>query len=247
MPKRKRKRRPKRGYPVAILIGFDDKRAHIWQVFSELVKPFGAVKLGSRRRKDKTRIYRFHEDIIDAIRPLLRSGIRSILITSPIKTDHAEDFLEHVKKHHVWLIQEKAANKASFGTLVGPASNLDEIRELMKTKKYLEISGETTSREADKIIDVLEKRLNEDLNSDKFIFSLKEIEDLIYSRWEPEDLKPEYLLLTDEYINTSKQKNRLHKLMQIAKNKQVKVKIINEEETSAGKRIAEFGGIVCFI
>ena len=242
----KRKKRLKRGYPVAILIGIEERQAHIWQIFSEVVKPLNTIKLGNRKNKSKKQISEFHETIIDAIRSFMQEGIRSILISSPIKTDYAEIFLEHVKKHHAWLVQQKSQNVASFGVLIGHASTPSEVRELVQTEQYLNIIGDTTSREADKIIDVLEKRLNTEISEEKFLFSLKEIEDLIYSRWEPEDLKPEYLLLTDKYLANSKQKNRLNKLQQIARNRQIKVKIMSEEETNAGKRVASFGGIVCF-
>ena len=246
MPKRKRKKRPKRGYPIAILIGFHHKQVDMWHIFSERVKPLETIKIGNRKTKNAKRIFDFHEAIIDVLRPLMREGVRSILISSLIKTNYAELFLEHVKKHHAWLVQEKATSTASFGMLVGPASNLEQVQELIESKQYQEIMGETIAKEADRIIDVLEKRLNDDKDGEYIIFSLKDIEDIMYARWEPEDLKPEYLLLTDKYLASSKQKNRLNKLMQIAKNRKVKVKVINEEETNAGKRVAQFGGIVCF-
>jgi len=246
LPKRKRKKRPKRGYPVAILIGFHHKQVDLWHIFSERIQLLETLKIGNRKTKNAKRISEFHESIIDVLRPLMKEGVRSILLSSLIKTNYADLFLEHVNKHHAWLVQQKATSTASFGVLVGPARSTDDIVELIKTKKYEEIMGETITKETDKIIDVLEKRLNDDVDGDYIIFSLKDIEDLMYGRWEPEDLKPEYLLLTDKYLATSKQKNRLNKLMQIATNRKVKVKVINEEETNAGARVAQFGGIVCF-
>ncbi|NHI94343.1 MAG: hypothetical protein EAX96_17760 [Candidatus Lokiarchaeota archaeon] len=241
----KRKKRSKRGYPIAIFIGIDDIQANIWQIFSEVVKPYDKIKLGNRKRKNNKQILDFHEAIIDSIRPLLKQGIRSILISNPIKTDYADIFLEHVKKHHQWLIQEKASNAASFARFVGVAGNLEEVQALIHTEKIKKILYETLDKETDKIINILEKRLNEDINGKFLIFSLKDIEKLIYSLWELLDAKPEYLLLTDKYLAKSKQKNRLNKLMQVSKNKGMKVKVISEEETGAGKRVAQFGGIVC--
>ena len=242
----RRKKRPKRGYPKAILIGFDDKNAYLWHIFSERVKPCNKLKVGNRKKKSKKHIFDFHEGIIDLLRPVLKEGVKSILVSNPIKTDYAELFLEHVKKHHQWLVQQKASSAASFGTIIGLASTLDEVQELLKDEKILEKITDTLDKEADKIIDVLEKRLNNDVEGKYLIFSIKDIEKRIYRHWEPKDLKPEYLLITDKYLATSKQKNRLNRLMQIAKNKKVKVKVISEEETNAGKRVAEFGGIVCF-
>ena len=54
-----------------------------------------------------------------------------------------------------------------------------------------------------------------------------------------------YLLLTDKYLMNSKQKSRIHRLLQISQNKKVKTRVINAE-TSAGNRIIQFGGIVFF-
>jgi stalled ribosome rescue protein Dom34 len=56
--------------------------------------------------------------------------------------------------------------------------------------------------------------------------------------------QPEYLLLTDEYIACTRQKGRLHRLMQVAQNRQVKTRVISAE-SNAGKRLTQLGGIVC--
>jgi stalled ribosome rescue protein Dom34 len=53
------------------------------------------------------------------------------------------------------------------------------------------------------------------------------------------------LLLTDMYLAKSRQKQRIHRLLQIAKNKKIKTKVI-DAETSAGCRITQFGGLVFF-
>jgi stalled ribosome rescue protein Dom34 len=75
-------------------------------------------------------------------------------------------------------------------------------------------------------------------------FSLEEAENLILKRYKPGRPKPEYLLLTDKYLADTHQKNRLHRLMQIAANKQVKTRIVNAE-SPAGLRLTQLGGIVC--
>ena len=56
--------------------------------------------------------------------------------------------------------------------------------------------------------------------------------------------KPEYLMLTDEYLSKSRQKYRVQRLMQVAANKGVKTRVISAEST-AGKRLTQLGGIVC--
>jgi stalled ribosome rescue protein Dom34 len=76
------------------------------------------------------------------------------------------------------------------------------------------------------------------------LFSLEEAENLILCKQAPGKPKPEYLLLTDNYLSSSRQKNRVHRLLQIATNKNVKTRIINAEST-AGIRLTQLGGLVC--
>jgi len=60
----------------------------------------------------------------------------------------------------------------------------------------------------------------------------------------PGEPEPDYLLLTDMYLAKTRQKNRLHRLMQIAANRNVKTRIVNGE-SPAGKRITQLGGLIC--
>ena len=71
-----------------------------------------------------------------------------------------------------------------------------------------------------------------------------EIEDLILGPQKPSRLTAEYLMLTDEYLSNSHEKNRIHRLMQIATNRNVKTRIIDAEST-AGLRLNQLGGMVC--
>lgn len=240
----KRKGHYRRGYPVAVLIGFEEGYAVLWQVFSEVVKLHSTVKLNGSSDDEKA-LYNFHESIVDALRPTFDEGVRSIVVAAPPRTDYSREFLDHLRKHHAWLIQGKGAGSVVFGELVGSASKLGQVAELVKTKEFHKLISETTSGEADQIIGVLEKRFNEiDSGRAVVLYSLKEIEDLIYSQWKRESFKPEYLLLTDKYLADNREKSRIHRLLQIAKNKNVKTRIISAE-TTAGKRLSQFGGLVC--
>jgi stalled ribosome rescue protein Dom34 len=227
-----------------MLIGLEEDHATLWQIFSNVVKPHTTVKLEGRR-KDEQALYNFHEAIINATRPTLKEGTRSIMTTAPMRTAYTAEFLTHVKRHHPWLTQLGSPNAVAFGELVGPASKLHEVAELAKTKEFRRLISETTSKEADNIVDTLEKRLNTINDNAMVLFSVKEIEDLVYSQWKDGKVKPEYLMLTDKYLTERKDKNRIHRLLQIARNRLVKTKIVNAE-TPAGKRLSQFGGLVCF-
>jgi stalled ribosome rescue protein Dom34 len=239
----KRKQGYKRGHSVAFLVGFEDDHAVLWQVFTHAVKLHLTLKVGGKRT-DQRVLYNFHESVVDALRPMLKEGVRSIVVTSPKKTTYATDFLDHVQKHHVYLIQSKRPNMATFAELIGSADQPHGVAELVKTKEFRKLTAETTSEEADHIVNALEKYLYSTDSKSVVLFSLKEIEDMVYDRERHNDLT-EYLMLTDKYLADSEDKNRIHRLLQISKNRKVKTRIVNAE-TPAGKRVSQFGGIFFF-
>jgi len=242
--KMKRKRRIKRGYPVVLLVGFEDDHAVLWQVFSHVVKLSLRLELDGKRTDERV-LYNFHESVVNALKPVLKEGVRSVVVTAPMKTTYAADFLDHVRKHHRYLIQSKSPNRANFVELVGSADDRIEVAELVKTKEFSKLIAETTSEEADHIINVLEKHLYSTGDNTVVLYSLKEIEDIVYDRGKRNEFGTAYLLLTDQYLADSKEKSRIHRLLQISKNKKVKTRIVNAE-TPAGNRISQFGGIIFF-
>jgi len=229
---------------VAILIGFEDDYAVLWHVFSRVVKQSLKLKL-EEKRTDAKALYNFHESVVDALKPVLKEGVKSIVVTAPTKTTYASEFLNHIRKHHRYLINSKSPNRANFAELSGSADNPAAVAELVKTKKFAGLLAQTTSEEADYIVNILEKSLYADECGAVVLYSLKEIEDVVYDRERSNELGTEYLILTDKYLADSKSKNLIHRLMQIAKNKKVKTRII-DAESSAGGRISQFGGIVFF-
>jgi stalled ribosome rescue protein Dom34 len=157
--KPKRKRRYRRGYPVAVLVGFEADHAVLWRIFSRVAKPSLKVELAGKRADEKM-LYNFHEQVVDALKPVLKEGVKSIVVAAPARTNYTIDFLEHINKHHRYLIQTKSTNRANFAELVGSADNRIKVAELVKTKQFTKILAETTSEEADRIVNVLEKQLH---------------------------------------------------------------------------------------
>jgi len=237
----KRKHRYRRGYPLAVLVGLEERRAVLWRVFSEVVKLDGIVERGGEAEKGE--LYDFHESIVNALRPIIKEGIKSIVIAAPARTDYAKNFLDHIRKHHVWLVRE-GPNAATFGELIGSASQLHEVHELVRTKEFRDAIGETTSRDAENIAAALEKTLDSDTGTTVF-YSLEEIEDFVDGRQDQSDLRPEHIVLTDKYLADTKVRGRILRLLQISKNKGIKTTIINAE-TGAGLRLSQLGGLVCF-
>ena len=238
----KRKRSHKRGYPVALLVDLTEDRAVLWQIFSHIVRQCVTLKLADNRTNRKA-LYIFHESLVGALKPFLDEGVRSVVVAAPIKTTYATDFLDHVRKHHSYLIQPERPDSATFVQLTSSADPPHGVAELVKTKEFRRLVMETTSQEADQVLNALERHLG--AGDSVIIFSLEEIEDTIYARKKLGGLRKGYLMLTDKYLAESENKNRLHRLFQISKNSSVKTRILNAE-MPAGRRVSQFGGIVFF-
>jgi stalled ribosome rescue protein Dom34 len=229
---------------VAVLVGFEDDYAVLWRIFSRVAKRSVRLEYNGKRTDDKS-LYNFYESVVDALKPVLKEGVRTIAVTAPARTTYTQKFLNHVKKHHRYLIQSKRPNHANFAKLVGSADDRTKVAELTKTKKFTDLIAETTSEEADQVVNNLEKNLYGANNNSVVLYSLKEIENIVYKLEKDRESKTEHLLLTDKYLYECKQKNRINRLLQIAKNKKVKTRVVNAEN-AAGTRINQFGGIVFF-
>lgn len=226
---------------MAILGGLEEDRAVLWKIFSNVIKPEKTVWLDGTRNYPKA-MYNFHESIVNALRPTLKEGVRSVILASPAKTNYAQRFIDHIHGHHAWLVQ--GPNKATFSEITGSAGTLPEVAALTRTPMFRRLISETTLEETEDLIDMLEKHLNSSNQEKVALYSLEEIEDLILRPQKPSRFTVEYLMLTDEYLSNSHEKKRIHRLMQIATNRNVKTRIVDAEST-AGLRLNQLGGMVC--
>jgi stalled ribosome rescue protein Dom34 len=238
----KQKGKYRRGYPVAVLAGLEDDRAVLWKVFSNVVKPEKTIWLDGTWNDAKA-IYNFFESIVNALRPTLKEGVRSIILAAPARTDYTQRFVDHIHGHHAWLL--RGPNRTVFSEITGSAGTLSEVAALTKTHAFHKLVNETTSEETENLIELLEKHLNTSNQNTVVLYSLGEIEDLIFRSQKPNRPKPDYLMLTDKYLRNSLEKNRIHRLMQITANRNVKTRIV-DAESPAGLRLTQLGGMVCF-
>jgi stalled ribosome rescue protein Dom34 len=231
----------RRGYPVAVLMGVEQTQAAIWKIYSQVAKLEINIHLEGVR-SDAKALYSFHEAVVNVLRPILKEGVKSIIVASSQKTSYGQDFLSHVRGHHQWLFQ--GANKATFKLLVGSAVTHAQVSSITSSSEFKQSISESTFEEAENLRELLEKRLNA---SDSLVmFSLEEAEGVIYGSETPGKPKPEYLLLTDGYLAGDKRKGRINRLLQIAQNKKIKTRIVNKE-SSAGVRINQLGGLICLL
>jgi Predicted RNA-binding proteins len=227
----------RRGYPVAILIGVESDHAALWQIYSQVAKPQQTIQLNGDRRDQKA-LYNFHEAIINALRPTFKEGVKSIIVASAPRTSYAGDLQSHISGHHSWLTQ--GANRATISLIVGSASSGPQVAALSKKPEFKQLIEENAAEETENLLELLERRLNDNM----VVFSLEEAENLILQVQPPGKPQPEYLLLTNSYLAGCRQKNRIHRLMQIAQNKKIKTRVI-DAESNAGARLTQLGSLVC--
>jgi len=233
----------RRGYPVAVLVGVEQSQAAIWKIYSQVAKLEFNVHLEGIRSNGKG-LYGFHEAIVNALRPSLKEGTKSIIVASPQKTSYSQDFLNHIKEHHQWLLQ--GVNKAAFKQIAGSAITHAQVGNITSLGEFKQSINDSAFEETENIRELLEKRLNTTATDTLVLFSLEEAEDAIYSQETSGKPKPEYLLLTDSYLAGDKRKARLNRLMQIAQNRKIKTRIVNKE-SPAGIRLNQLGGLVCLL
>ncbi|TFG01874.1 MAG: hypothetical protein EU539_13605, partial [Promethearchaeota archaeon] len=183
-----RKKRKKRGFPVGVLVSFDEQVIHIWKLFSESVRKFDRLPL-KRKWKNTTDkdLYHYFQDLLELLRPLIDIGLRSILLVSPKGKEWPKAFLSHIEKHHRWLIGSKGNNQVFFGQITGNARNNMEVKYLLENKETNEVIKNITSQEAYFIIKKLEKCINIQNPKTTIIYGLREIEDLIYKGGKKDD------------------------------------------------------------
>jgi stalled ribosome rescue protein Dom34 len=231
----------RRGYPVAVLVGVEQSQAAIWKIYSKVAKPETNICLGGTRYDAKA-LYSFYETIIDALRPILNEGVKSIIVVAPQKTSYSQDFLNHVRGHHQWLFQ--GVNKAAFKQVVGSAVTHAQVSGIVGSEEFKQSINDSTFEEAEILREILEKRLSA---TDRLVLiSLEEAEDAIYGSEASGMFTPEYLLLTDNYLAGDKRRVRLNRLMQIAQNKKIKTRVVNKESPT-GVRLNQLGGLVCLL
>jgi len=244
---KKRKRRVRRGHPIAILIGLHDTDAVFWRIFSETIRLHFKINRGRKRRnQNKKQLFHFHEEIINILRPIIKEGIRSVILLSPPKEEYSDEFLNHVNKHHSWLL--KKGNKGVvFSKIIGNQAKTQKDVYYLKAQDYFkEIVEETSNQEALLILEELTEVINKNEKFSKILYTWREIDhELRLIKRNPNLPKPNYIILTEKYLKNPKNRNKTHQILQIAKNLEIKTKIVSQE-SEAGISVEKLGGLACY-
>ena len=224
-------RRRKRGYPLAVLIGLQRDKATFWNIYSQSIKPDKVIT----RETDE---YNFYEEMINRLRPSIKQGVKTIIIASQDKKNY-ESFYDHVEKHQRWLIGGYELNRVTLEYVEGSAGDLDSVLELVDESNLKRTVQEASREDIKRIMSVLEKRIGTPEGIETLLFTIKEVENAVYGK----DI-PEYILLTTDFQR--QHGRRIQRLLQISQNKEIKTMIV-EANTLMGKRLTQFGGLICML
>ena len=231
----RRRRDRRRGHPTAVLVGLEENRAVLWRIYSRAFKRHADIEA---REKGKRGLYNFHEEIVDSLRPILREGVGSVILVSPAKKGYARGFLDHVAKHQPWMT--RGAGSAVFSEMTGSASTSEDVSAVVRTEEFRGAMGDAAEGEADRILGLLERRLNDD-EAGPIFYSLDKIEDAVFGRRGRDDPVPEHLIFTDRFL--SEHRRRTQRLMQASGSRNVRATVVGAG-TAAGVRLAQLGGMV---
>ncbi|MBN2335579.1 hypothetical protein JXL21_08460 [Candidatus Bathyarchaeota archaeon] len=223
-------RRRRRGYPLAVMIGIKGRVAVVWDIYSESAK-----KRQSIHGEDD---YGFHESLVDAIRPGVKQGIKSVVVASADEGDY-RTFMRHVEKHQSWLLKGWELNTATFKHVALDAMDEGQVKTVVRTRGFMDGLSEASHGDEQHVMDVLEKRLSTSEGIETLLYSLDEVEEALYG-----DGSLDYILVTEDFV--SRHRRRTQKILQIAANKGVKTKVIGSKSKHCG-RIAQFGGLICIV
>jgi len=222
-------RRGRRGYPTAILIGLDQNTANVWLVFSESIKQ---GKTLTREGVDEKASYRHAEEIVESVRALIPEGFNQLILTSPERTRHAPELLEHINRRHGWLTK-----RLTVKALQGKAVTATDVVQLVKTNRIQESAEEAAGETNERIMDRLEKALN----GGHVLFTVQELGDAMHA-----ERNPEFILVSEKFDAANRGSRRYQSLIQRAKNMRTTVTIVRPD-APASPRLEQLGGFVCVI
>jgi stalled ribosome rescue protein Dom34 len=225
-----RKRRS-RGYPIAVLVGLENKRAIFWNIYSK------SVKSGTVKNWDSNE-YNFFESIVDELRPSIKQGVKTVLLVSMYKKKY-DGFIGHIEKHQGWMLKGYKLNRVEFQYIEGSARDVNAVRKLIDASSFWEKIRQVDVGEMKMMMSVLDERLASRDGIESLLFSLKEVENALYG-----GLDVEYILTSQSY--QEQHRRRMQRLFQIAENKGVKTRILSSDSPYIA-RVAQFGGLICLL
>lgn len=241
-----RYRRPRRGFPVAVLLGVEDRRAMLWMINSESISPAGNVHAGQKGSGGTANPkYNYFENIVKVLKPIFSTGVKTLVIASLKTTTLASEFLTHLQKHHAYFFKKGSALAIHASVVDGEANNVQSALALVKSDAFRKITASTMNQEMNNTLELLDASINNPSGAVKICFTLDEINQLFLALKDDEGPVPEYILMTDEFYALHKSEAQFQRILAIAKRMKIKTRVI-QAKTDAGARVAQLGGLVSF-
>lgn len=117
----------------------------------------------------------------------------------------------------------------------------------LKTQDHFkDIVDDTSNREGLLILAELTRIINKNEKFSKVLYTWREIDHELKLIKKNTNLpKPKYITLTEEYLKNPKNRIKTHRILQIARNLEIKTKIVSSE-SEAGIIVEKFGGMVYY-
>jgi stalled ribosome rescue protein Dom34 len=247
MPGSRYRRRTRRGYPVALLLGIDERRATLWTVHSDSIVPSGSISCEHKGSAGTCNPrYNYFDAVVARLKIASATGVKSIVVAGPKGTPTAKDLVAHVNKHHLYLLKPGSGRTIHIATIDGSAANdVPSTIELVKSPAFKEITESATGQETEGIVQLLDAVINNPSGIVSVHFTLDEILQVFEALHDEIGPEPEYVLMTENFYASTKNDQRLQRIFSLAKKYKVKTRVI-QSKTGPGARIAALGGMVCF-
>ncbi|MHA1521089.1 MAG: hypothetical protein ACTSVZ_06900 [Promethearchaeota archaeon] len=245
---KRRKKRSKRGYPVAVALSFFEKRelqATLWRIFSSRIQGARDYKLGRKfQNSDEKQKYHFFEDLVNVIRPEIRQGVKAIILFHPRDLDISAPFLDHLHKHHQWLFRQ-GKHKITIQTFHRRIKSINDMKIVQEMPEYISFFAGLLEDEAENALEFFEDLMNNPQFT--IYYTIKEAEpylrDLRHLKSKPSPL--EYIFLTSSFRESCRKKQNMNNFLQVAQNLGVHIRTF-DSDTPMGSRLSQFGGLVIF-
>jgi len=232
--------RKRKGYSIGICIVFNEWGALVFQLLSKRPKLIKKVSLGKKYvNYDSKELYRFHEEVVNTMRPLIKEENKAVVVISPKKSKYWQNFSTHIKKGHKWL------DRVSFQQFESEANinNADQMSEIYFTEEFQIAIGQAREEESEQIESEFNRILSQMEDPMNILYSLAEIEDFLKEIRKTKRRNDGMLLLSHKFLTENQSKPRFQRIRQLAKNQGSKEKIFDDESNMA-IRIEQMGGIV---
>ena len=143
------------------------------------------------------------------------------------------------------MVIKKGENTVIFTEITGAANTQGDVFALVRQDYFKDMVEDASNQEAMLILDDLDELINKSNKYSKILYTLKEIEKEIDKKWKENEIKPNYIIITDEYLENPQKKRKAHRILQIAKHHGIRTKVVNVESV-AGIKVKNFGGLICF-